>query len=874
MKINSVRNKYHLSWLVTFIMFFVLTPVRAETIADGVRLTPLTNDGRSMAASWAYHGTRIAFVRDVSKTQRQLLIMNSDGIGEKAVTPIGNPFFVEWSWSGEKLSYGFTNTRSGESQGGLFVYDAVSDKTIPVSAPYTERVMDEDEGPLWSADDQYVGYMVEPGASRSSEIWIGEVRTGRSWRLLPNRGEGEEITWSPSVPPKLALRTEVGGGADDIATVNPDSRYFVLLTNIGGQSLEAENPQWSPTGEWVAFMYNIDMTQNERNNERTDCWVARPDASEARNLTNATSIVTEKQLRLYSSLWSWDGRWILGKGYRYNNQGRGISTFYLIDPVNGGYEPILTSVPEKTHEIDSFQSAKWSYDSSQIAVLIKRRVVKNWENDPQYENTRWILGLYNVREKKLDEILFYSEEHDRKRILGAADRDTMADISWSPDNRSILLTIASIVSKEDNILQSDVYRLDLPDRFVDTSAPQHIGPIMGRAGEAPEQLSEPVAPDQTVATQSSQVPAEVQAGQTGIITEVVRLLHMTVEEAISSLPSEYSQYFSKNLSRNIILFKGPPEVLAELRGDLRLIDTPSPHILVDLMAVELSDEANRNLGLDWTYAEGRFAFFQPTGNAIRNLNPDERLNGLITYPGVGQSFYQGVGKLPREFFVRLNTLVKDGEATILANPRTVSMSGKESVIQIRKTVNFFFQEGFDDAGRPIVKKSDISADTEGRITPTLLADGRIHLVVDVGVGTFTFTQDAGLPEQTSRKSTTEVTVGEGETIVIGGLRLQVENRITVKVPILGYIPLIKPLFTRVETDIKHSVLTIFITPQVMKADNPVPAWPRLNIEDHKLVPIMDETPRTKTKVSLSGSSSNGKRERKGWIRRWLGFLGL
>ncbi len=219
-------------------------------------------------------------------------------------------------------------------------------------------------------------------------------------------------------------------------------------------------------------------------------------------------------------------------------------------------------------------------------------------------------------------------------------------------------------------------------------------------------------------------------------------------------------------------------------------------------------------------------------------------------PGVGQMFFQGVGTLPREFFIRLNTFVQDGQAKIIANPRNVAMSGKESRIQIRKTLNFFFTEGFDVAGRPIVKKSDITADTEGRITPTLLADGRIHLVVDVSVGSFTFSPEGGLPERVDRKSTTEVVVEEGQTIVIGGLRQQEMTKITTKVPILGDIPIINMLFKKEKSESRYSVLTIFITPQVLRSDNPTPEWPQVNPEYLKLAPIIDETPRAKRKIEF------------------------
>ena len=845
------RNKYYLS-LLTLVLVVVCAAARAEFVADGVRLTPLTDDGKSIALSWAYHGDLIALIREVHDSQSQLLIINSDGSEEQAVSAVGNPFFAEWSWTGRKLSYEFSNADEGESQGGVYIYDVASKRSLAVSAPYIEDAMDEDDGPFWSADDRYVAYQVRPGPSETRQVWVADVKTGKNWWILPERGQANEQRWSPSIPPKICLLIEASGGEYDAATVDPDGRNLVLLTDIGAQDVEVDEPRWSPTGEWIAFTSDIDMTQSERELEREDCWIARPDGSEARNLTKATSAATEEQLELDEPFWSWDGRWILFEGKRLDNQGNDISTFYLIDPINGGYEPIMTSYPRRTGEYDDFESAKWSYDSTKIAFVSQRSTVKNWGPDAEFERDRRVLSLYDVRQRKSEDILILDEELDRKKIVAKSDREDIGDISWSPDNRSILLTIATIVSDEDDILQPDVYRLDLPERLIDASASQHIGPPMGRESALARQSS---APDRTpVQEPAVRVPAD----RTGFVTELVKPLHMTIQEAVASLSPSYGEYFTLNPSRNLLLFKGPPEVLAELRSDLRLIDTPAPHILVDLLAVELSDEANRMLGLDWTYVEGHFGLFQPVGKAIRTFPhvgtgedyrvgfPSGALDSLATVPGVGQSFYQGVGRLPREFFVRLNTLVRRGEGTILANPRTVAMSGKESLIQIRKTLNYFFNEGFDVSGRPIVKKSDISADTEGRILPTLLDDGKIHLVVDVKVGSFTFTQDAGLPELTTRQSTTEVTVQEGQTLVLGGLRQQEMASSTTKVPILGDLPLISPLFKREEKEIRNTVLTIFITPQVMGPDNLAPEWLQLDPEDHKLVPIMGEK-RNKTK---------------------------
>jgi type II secretory pathway component GspD/PulD (secretin) len=286
-----------------------------------------------------------------------------------------------------------------------------------------------------------------------------------------------------------------------------------------------------------------------------------------------------------------------------------------------------------------------------------------------------------------------------------------------------------------------------------------------------------------------------------------------------------------DVSRNFLLFEGPDFMLSSVQENLEKIDTNPSQILVDLLAVELTEEASRSLGLDWTYAQGRFGFYQPMGNSIRDLSPDSALGGLTTFPGIGQAFYQGVGKLPHEFFVRINALVQDGKGTILANPRTVAMSGQEAMIKIRKTLNYFFNEGFDVSGRPIVKKSDISAETLGRITPTLLADGRIHMVVNVMVGSFTFSPDAGLPEQIDREANSTVRVFDGETLIIGGLRQQEMTETVVKTPLLGDLPLVGYLFKKTEKETRSTVLTLFITPHIMRQGGEAPPWPQVDLEN-------------------------------------------
>jgi len=485
------------------------------------------------------------------------------------------------------------------------------------------------------------------------------------------------------------------------------------------------------------------------------------------------------------------------------------------------------------------QVIKWTYDSTRILMYNQRYDVRNWDTEHEYQQTRHVLSLYEVATQKRHEILLYGEQQDFKMILGPDHHSDIANISFSPDGKSILLSIAEIISREDEIIRPNVYRLDLPTEVVGPLAANFDGPPVGRGTKTEPIISESAVPKGSV-TATEELPVTVVQDDDRLVAEVITPQHKTVDEVLNVLPARYSQYLTADIPGNFLFYEGPANLLPFLKAALKDVDRASPQILVDLLAVELTEEANRSLGLDWTYAEGHGGVFNTLGGTAYNLTGDSGFAPLATDTGPTQFFYSGVGSLPSSFYLRLNALVQDGKGTILANPRTVAMAGQEAIIQIRKVLNYFFNEGFDVAGRPVVKKSDISADTEGRITPTLLADGRIRMSVGVKVGSFTFSSDSSLPEQTQRESRTVVTVNESETLVIGGLRQQAMTEVQNKVPLLGDIPLLGSLFRNQEKKVNNTVLTLFITPHVLRDGVPEPNWPEINDRQKEFHPIMED----------------------------------
>ncbi len=171
------------------------------------------------------------------------------------------------------------------------------------------------------------------------------------------------------------------------------------------------------------------------------------------------------------------------------------------------------------------------------------------------EQGRWVLGIYDLQTGEDRDILVYDEQLDRKEIMADHDRFRIENISWSPDSRSILLTIANIISEEDNIMEPDIYRLDLPEEFVSPLAAQYDGPAPGRDPSSP-------APAVTVTstnleTQVSQPTPGAQAQTPDFSTEdrvtaLIRPQYITLAEAQETLPTEYQKYMtSANYGRII-----------------------------------------------------------------------------------------------------------------------------------------------------------------------------------------------------------------------------------------------------------------------------------------------------------------------------------
>lgn len=218
-------------------------------------------------------------------------------------------------------------------------------------------------------------------------------------------------------------------------------------------------------------------------------------------------------------------------------------------------------------------------------------------------------------------------------------------------------------------------------------------------------------------------------------------------------------------------------------------------VQVQVRILEVTDDSLSELGVDVSAAK-RFGDTQP---AQLNTSTGSLQLSLSAFDEV-------------ELVARLNALVNAGKVRTLATPNLVLTSGK--------------QASFLAGGEiPLPVKSEEEVSIEWReygvklnVSAEILSDS-IRVDVEPEVSLLDWSNqitidDVDIPAIRTRRASTSVYLEDGDSIVIGGLIGEEEQRTVAKVPLLGDLPIIGALFRSERYQTHRSDLVIILTPRV------------------------------------------------------------
>ena len=286
-------------------------------------------------------------------------------------------------------------------------------------------------------------------------------------------------------------------------------------------------------------------------------------------------------------------------------------------------------------------------------------------------------------------------------------------------------------------------------------------------------------------------------------------------------------------SNNSLIIAASPSVLREIRRIIAQLDILKPQVLIEAVIAEVSRDQAERLSAQIIYADQQaggyltqfdnlLATIIGVGSGELDYASDPVAGTLGNFQGAaigGVDFDAAEG---RGFGLLIQALESDNGTRVLSTPSIVTLDNEEGYIAVGTEVPFLtgsFTSANNSATNPF---QTIERDTVGielTVTPQVSDTNLVRLTIQqtssslLGRLAELGTADVVTAE---REITTNVLVQDRQFLILGGLRDdQYENGET-RVPILGSMPLLGPLFRSTNNGTDQGVLMVFIRPTIIR----------------------------------------------------------
>ena len=235
---------------------------------------------------------------------------------------------------------------------------------------------------------------------------------------------------------------------------------------------------------------------------------------------------------------------------------------------------------------------------------------------------------------------------------------------------------------------------------------------------------------------------------------------------------------------NKIIFSGDEKKFEEMKKIIKSFDSPKEQVIIKGTIIDTSSNLFERLGIDWSINSD-------SGNTGKNNLVAKFLNGEISI----SSIFSAGGKF---LGVDFNMLKENGDIKIEAMPTLMIMEKEEGELKVTEEVIIGEKKvtkNNEDYIEPIFSEAGIVF----KITPEIKKINgikKILLKLDTEISNFklTSTYSASSGAKQKNQTRTTITLNDGGSTFIGGLKQNVSKETQRRVPILSKIPIIGPLF--------------------------------------------------------------------------------
>ena len=268
---------------------------------------------------------------------------------------------------------------------------------------------------------------------------------------------------------------------------------------------------------------------------------------------------------------------------------------------------------------------------------------------------------------------------------------------------------------------------------------------------------------------------------------------------------------------NAVILRGTPDEIAPYQRMIALVDTPRRSVLLETQVVELTETGAYDLGVNYspngTLATATFS----AGNTLPVGTVAGGTTGATTQPLASVSLG-----------AQLQALQQKGQAKILAQPRILAADNRIAAILSGEAVPIFNNVLVPSGGTTLIQQQIqyINVGVSLQILPRIAADGNV--TVDVFSEVSNIVSYIGTtPQIAVRQELTTASAGDGQSILMGGLMQDQEIKTLSKIPGIGDLPIIGPLFQQTVSSSQKTNLYLVITPHVLTKTSTVDQPPAL-----------------------------------------------
>ncbi|AEG31773.1 type II secretion system secretin GspD [Thiomicrospira cyclica] len=273
---------------------------------------------------------------------------------------------------------------------------------------------------------------------------------------------------------------------------------------------------------------------------------------------------------------------------------------------------------------------------------------------------------------------------------------------------------------------------------------------------------------------------------------------------------------------NAIVMSAPADILEGLKSVIRQLDIRRAQVLIEAIIVELSEARAAQLGVDW-------AAFGASGVGLFNLSGN--LPGVATavgtgniqalpdgFPGRGVTAAVGEVRGNSGWGALINALRSDTGANILSTPTLLTLDNESAEIIVGREVPFRTGSFTTSAGgtNPFTTIERKSVGLKLRVKPQINQGNEVYLEIENEISDVLPGDTPDLLQTSKRELRTSVIVGDGDTIVLGGLLSERETDTRNEVPGLGSIPGLGALFRNQSSQREKVNLMIFLRPVIIR----------------------------------------------------------